>query len=164
MPTSRTVISQDLCLPTRALFNRPSAQISRQCGSCGLRLLVWIAICYDFFWRRGMNMSIKRFSYGFCVVALLIVPRASTGQEPLINANTIQQIPPVAKAVLESVSELYQGLQSFRSMRRIDASFKNASALRLRFSQSFARRRQRLSHAIVRSTIQRLGNCTNPIA
>src|SRR5712692_2162740 len=64
----------------------------------------------------------------------------------------------------ESVSKLQQGLQSFRSMRRMEASFKNARALRLRFSQSLARRRQRLSHAIVRSTIQRLGNCTNPFA
>jgi hypothetical protein len=65
---------------------------------------------------------------------------------------------------LESVSTLHQGLQSFRSMRRMEASFKNARALRLRFSQSLARRRQRLSHAMVRSTIQRLGNCTNPLA
>ena len=39
----------------------------------------------------------------------------------------------------------------------MDASFKNARALRFRFSQSLARRRQRLSQAIVRSTIQRLG-------
>ena len=46
-------------------------------------------------------------------------------------------------------------------MGRMEASFKNARALRLRFSQSLARRRQRLSHAKVRSTIQRLGNCTN---
>src|SRR5208282_958133 len=45
----------------------------------------------------------------------------------------------------ESVLRLQQGLQSFRSMRRMDASFKNARALRLRFSQSLARRRQRLS-------------------
>ena len=51
-----------------------------------------------------------------------------------------------------------QGLDALR------ASFKNARALRLRFSQSLARRRQRLSHAIVRSTIQRLGSCTNPLA
>src|SRR5216683_721527 len=42
--------------------------------------------------------------------------------------------------------------------------FKNARALRLRFSQSLASRRQRLSQAMVRSTIQRLGNCTNPLA
>src|SRR5271155_5590717 len=66
--------------------------------------------------------------------------------------------------LLESVSKLRQGLQSFRSMRRIEASFKNARALRLRFSRSLARRRHRLSHAIVRSTIQRLGNWTNPLA
>ena len=65
---------------------------------------------------------------------------------------------------LESVLKLDQGLQSFRNMRRMEASFKNARALRLRFSQSLARRRQRLSQAIVRSTIQRLGNCTNPLA
>src|SRR6266436_3583413 len=64
---------------------------------------------------------------------------------------------------LESVSKLDQGLQSFRSMRRMEASFKNARALRLRFSQSLASRRQRLSHAMVRSTIQRLGNCTSPL-
>src|SRR5262249_22358491 len=70
----------------------------------------------------------------------------------------------IAPPRLESVSELDQGLQSFRSMRRIEASFKNARALRLRFSQSLARRRQRLSQAMVRSTIQRLGNCTNPLA
>src|SRR6266852_9658064 len=69
-----------------------------------------------------------------------------------------------ASAYLESVSKLDQGLQSFRSMRRMEASFKNARALRLRFSQSLASRRQRLSHAMVRSTIQRLGNCTNPLA
>ena len=66
--------------------------------------------------------------------------------------------------LLESVPKLQQGLQSFRNMRRMEASFKNARALQLRFSQSLARRRQRLSHAIVRSTIQRLGNCTNPFA
>src|SRR5215207_8658631 len=37
-------------------------------------------------------------------------------------------------------------------MRRIDARRKNASALRLRFSQSLASLRQRLSQAMVRST------------
>ena len=66
--------------------------------------------------------------------------------------------------LLESVREHQVGLQSFRSMRRIDARRKNASALRFRFSQSFASRRQRLSHAIVRSTIQRRGSTTNPLA
>src|ERR1700741_5010798 len=68
------------------------------------------------------------------------------------------------RSASESVREHQTGLQSFRSMRRIDARRKNASALRFRFSQSFASRRQRLSHAIVRSTTQRRGSTTNPLA
>src|SRR6478672_11187646 len=64
---------------------------------------------------------------------------------------------------LESVRRLHAGLQSFLSMRRIEARRKNASAFRLRFSQSLASLRQRLSHAMVRSTIQRLGKTTNPL-
>ena len=63
---------------------------------------------------------------------------------------------------LESVRRLYVGLQSFRSMSRMDASLMKASALRLRFSQSLASRRQRLSQAMVRSTPQRLGWTTKP--
>src|SRR5258708_10534686 len=82
----------------------------------------------------------------------------------LIWASQSAHSKPGGTNCLESVSKLAQGLQSFRSMRRMEASFKNARALRLRFSQSLARRRQRLSHAMVRSTIQRLGNCTNPLA
>jgi hypothetical protein len=65
---------------------------------------------------------------------------------------------------LESVRKHQAGLQSFRSMRRIEASRKNASALRLRFSQSLASLRQRLSHAMVRSTIHRFGSTINPLA
>src|ERR1700727_358879 len=49
-------------------------------------------------------------------------------------------------------------------MRRMEASLTKARALRLRFSQSLASRRQRFNQAIVRSTIQRLGNGTNPLA
>ena len=64
---------------------------------------------------------------------------------------------------LESVRRLQAGLQSFLSMRRIDARRKNAKAFRLRHSQSLAKRRQRLSHAMVRSTIQRLGKTTKPL-
>ena len=64
---------------------------------------------------------------------------------------------------LESVRKHQTGLQSFRSMRRIEARRKNASALRLRFSQSLASLRQRLSQAMVRSTIQRLGRTANPL-
>jgi hypothetical protein len=65
---------------------------------------------------------------------------------------------------LESVPKVYQGLQSFRNISRMEASRRKASALRLRFSKSLARRRQRLSQAIVRSTIQRFGRTTNPLA
>ncbi len=64
----------------------------------------------------------------------------------------------------ESVRKHQVGLQSFRIMRRIEARRRNASPLRLRFSQSLASLRQRLSQAMVRSTIQRLGNTTNPLA
>ena len=45
----------------------------------------------------------------------------------------------------------------------MDASLMKASALRLRFSQSLASRRQRLSQAMVRSTTQRLGWTTKPL-
>ena len=68
----------------------------------------------------------------------------------------------VRRKLLESVRRLYVGLQSFRSMSRMDASLMKASALRLRFSQSLASRRQRLSQAMVRSTTQRLGWTTKP--
>src|SRR3981081_1711307 len=64
---------------------------------------------------------------------------------------------------LESVRRLQAGLHSFLSMRRIEARRKKASAFRLRFSQSLASLRQRLSQAMVRSTIQRLGKTTNPL-
>jgi len=65
---------------------------------------------------------------------------------------------------LESVRRLHEGLQSFLSIRRMEARRRKASALWLRFSQSFARRRQRPSQPMVRSTIQRLGRTTNPLA
>ena len=65
---------------------------------------------------------------------------------------------------LESVRKVYEGLHSFRSISRIDARRMNATALRVRFSKSLARRRQRLSQAKVRSTIQRRGRTSNPTA
>jgi hypothetical protein len=46
------------------------------------------------------------------------------------------------------------------SMSRMDARQRKASALWLRFSQSLASRRHRLSRAIERSTIHRLGSTT----
>src|SRR5258708_29122461 len=49
-------------------------------------------------------------------------------------------------------------------MSLIEARRRNASALRLRFSQSLARRLHRPSHANVRSTTHRFGRTTNPFA
>ncbi len=74
---------------------------------------------------------------------------------PLIRLNYDQ---------LEPVRKVYEGLQSLRSMRRMEASRRNASALSVRFSKSLARRRQRFSQAIVRSTTQRIGRTSNPLA
>ena len=66
--------------------------------------------------------------------------------------------------LLESVREHHVWMHSFRSMSRIEASRRNARALQLRHSQSFANRRQRLSHAKDLSTSQRFGKTANPLA
>jgi hypothetical protein len=74
---------------------------------------------------------------------------------------------PVTKShprVSESVRRDHAGLHSFLSMSLIEARRRNASAFRLRFSQSLARRLHRPSHANVRSTTQRFGRTTNPFA
>jgi hypothetical protein len=65
---------------------------------------------------------------------------------------------------LESVRRDYTGLHSLLNMSLMDARRRNASAFRLRFSQSFASRLHRPSHANVRSTTQRRGSTTNPWA
>jgi hypothetical protein len=66
--------------------------------------------------------------------------------------------------VLQSLTrKSYEGLQSLRNMRRMDAKRRNMRAVKLRFSQSLANLRQRLSQAIVRSTIQRLGSEALPL-
>jgi hypothetical protein len=65
---------------------------------------------------------------------------------------------------LESVRRDHAGLHSFLSMSLIEARRRNASAFRLRFSQSLARRLHRPSHANVRSTTHRFGRTTNPFA
>src|SRR5208282_4108887 len=67
-------------------------------------------------------------------------------------------------SLLESVRRDYAGLHSFLSMSLIEARRRKASALRLRFSQSLARRLQRPSHAKVRSTTHRFGRTTNAFA
>ena len=58
---------------------------------------------------------------------------------------------------LESVRRDHVGLHSFLNMSLMEARRRKASAFRLRFSQSFASRRQRPSHANVRSTTHRFG-------
>ena len=66
--------------------------------------------------------------------------------------------------ISESVRRDHAGLHSFLSMILIEARRRNASAFRLRFSQSLARRLHRPSHANVRSTTHRFGRTTNPFA
>src|SRR5690348_2328355 len=65
---------------------------------------------------------------------------------------------------LVSVREVHAALQSLRTIRRIEARRRKARAFRFRFSQSLAKRRQRLSQPIVLSTIQRFGRTTKPLA
>lgn len=66
--------------------------------------------------------------------------------------------------VLESVPDHFVVLQSFLSMRRIEAQRRKASALAFRHSQSFASLRHRFSQPIVRSTIQRFGRTVKVFA
>src|ERR1035437_3797663 len=82
------------------------------------------------------------------------------------NVSTILRQPSVEFKLgcLESVPKVHYGLQSFLSMRRIEARRRKMRALRLRFSQSLASLRQRLNQAIERSTIHRLGKRTKPFA
>ena len=70
----------------------------------------------------------------------------------------------ISRRIHRVVREDHIGLHSFLNMRRMDASLTNASALRLRHSQSLASLRHRPSQAKVRSTIQRLGRTTKRFA
>ena len=63
--------------------------------------------------------------------------------------------------LLESIRDHRLDWHSFLTVTRTDARRRNASPFRFRHSQSLASRRQRLSHPMVRSTIQRLGSTTN---
>jgi len=64
----------------------------------------------------------------------------------------------------ESVRRDHTGLHSFLNMSLMDARRRNASAFRFKFSQSFASRLHRPSHANVRSTTHRFGKTTKPLA
>ena len=96
------------------------------------------------------------------------LPQNCSSKRPLCSQLPLRRLPRGDNLLSARVPDprlFHQaGLQSFRSIRRIEARRRNASALRLRFSQSLASLRQRLSQAMVRSTIQRLGNTTNPLA
>ena len=100
----------------------------------------------------------------FAVVLLTLLGAAGEqlGYDRHLKTNTTKRR--IIRCSVSMVRKVHTGLQSFRSIRRIDASCRNASALRLRFSKSLARRRQRLSHAKVRSTTQRIGRTTKPFA
>ena len=73
-------------------------------------------------------------------------------------------VTPSSLPMLESVRRDHAGLHSFLNISLIEARRRNASAFRLRFSQSLASRRQRPSHANVRSTTHRFGSTTKPLA
>ena len=70
----------------------------------------------------------------------------------------------MVRRTLESVRRVHAGLHSFLSMSLIEARWMKEKALRFRHSQSLASLRQRLSHAMVRSTIHRLGSTMKPLA
>src|SRR6266567_5887127 len=112
-------------------------------------------------WRRHYNTIRPHASIGYKPPAPEVFVSAFAAWPAALR----RPAPPATLAqrpTLESVRKHQAGLQSFRSMRRIEASRRNASALRLRFSQSLASLRQRLSQAKVRSTTQRRGSTTNP--
>src|ERR1700676_1500473 len=68
------------------------------------------------------------------------------------------------EALSESVRKVHTVLQSRRSISRMDARRRNASAVRLRFSKSLASRRHRPSQPKLRSTTHRFGRTSKPLA
>src|SRR6516225_3685058 len=89
------------------------------------------------------NMSSRLDHSGFApenLITLLHFSVSSAMSLPKSVGDPGSMTPPSSASralILESVRKHQAGLQSFRSMRRIEASRRNASALRLRFSQSF---------------------------
>src|SRR5216684_7605880 len=107
--------------------------------SCGL-VIAWRTNCAVA--QLAMNPLQQRAPF------LLRKVRKSKRSGDYSSHQSIAIFPPKNSTALESVRRLQAGLQSFLSMRRIEARRKNASAFRLRFSQSLASLRQRLSQAI----------------
>src|SRR5438552_3228885 len=99
------------------------------------------------------------------------MPRLPVGPDPVDlsakdDGRALTRAARLARMVarLESVRRDHTGLHSFLNMSLMDARRRNASAFRLRFSQSFASRLHRPSHAKVRSTTHRFGKTTKPLA
>ncbi len=108
-----------------------------------------------------LNTAFVRVHQGLQAV-LLLAERGVIGDARVIIRSGVEFA--IAINALESVRKHHVGLHSFRSMRRMEARRRNASALRLRHSQSLANRRQRPSQAKVRSPIQRFGRTTKALA
>ena len=97
-------------------------------------------------------------------VDLLHVAHITTKNVRSLTTSDLETWAALFRGRLESVRRDHAGLHSFLSMILIEARRRNASAFRLRFSQSLARRLHRPSHANVRSTTHRFGRTTNPFA
>src|SRR4051794_23076510 len=113
--------------------------------------------------RKPLDISHKS---RFTVVSSSVI-HLSPQADVNLNKNLILQelTPRLSDSVkLESVRRDHAGLHSFLNISLIEARRRNASAFRLRFSQSLASRRQRPSHANVRSTTHRFGSTTKPLA
>ena len=85
------------------------------------------------------------------------------GGRPGVRSSTRLRPEALSLALRSSAGDFQLRLQSFLSMKRIDARRKNASASWLRFSESLASRRQRLSQAMERSTIQHFAQGDKPL-
>src|ERR1039457_525849 len=104
-------------------------------------------------------LLLKPFGFRIAPDTLSSGIRRATGSRSVLAVSGFR-----LRARLESVRRDHAGLHSFLSMSLIEARRRNASAFRLRFSQSLARRLHRPSHANVRSTTHRFGRTTNPFA
>jgi glycosyltransferase involved in cell wall biosynthesis len=124
------------------------------------RALTWLITVPDdvpaFYCGRTELISIDGRSYGFSPLFTRLPTFRNALTQSLKGGNTMV-LNKAAKRLLLSVRRDHTGLHSFLNMSLMEARRRNASALRLRFSQSFASRLQRPSHANVRS------GCRSPL-